>query len=347
MKTLTHQAGRRRRTTFAVVAAASCLTLVSACGSDPQPASGSDGSSSSGGSKTLVFSPIGLQVPAMKGLVRGRAGLQQEQGLDGHRAGPEPRPAEAGPADLQRSSSPAGRRAWVIAIAPALASGREDGAEKKVCAADQRRPRGLRPLRPAAGHHLRQDRLRRQGTGPGRAARQVHQREARRQRRGASSTSPLRAPRARRSSRRPPWTPSAKPRRRQDRADLDRQRPARRRRPTSATCCRATPTSTPSLGNNDEGALGALGAFKAAGKKLPCLTEFGGNDEVLAPGQGGHDLRLRGSAVRRRHGAVVRHAGQAMEDPDRGRPAPDGPAEGHQGRELSDDALTQHGNLKT
>ena len=32
---------------------------------------------------------------------------------------------------------------------------------------------------------------------------------------------------------------------------------------------------------NDEGALGALGAFKAAGKKLPCLVEFGGNDEVL------------------------------------------------------------------
>ena len=33
---------------------------------------------------------------------------------------------------------------------------------------------------------------------------------------------------------------------------------------------------------NDEGALGALGAFDAAGKKLPCLAEFGGNDEVLA-----------------------------------------------------------------
>jgi ABC-type sugar transport system substrate-binding protein len=36
------------------------------------------------------------------------------------------------------------------------------------------------------------------------------------------------------------------------------------------------------LGNNDEGALGAIGAFKAAGKELTCLTEAGGNDEVLA-----------------------------------------------------------------
>jgi ABC-type sugar transport system substrate-binding protein len=32
---------------------------------------------------------------------------------------------------------------------------------------------------------------------------------------------------------------------------------------------------------NDEAALGALGAFKAAGKALPCVVEFGGNPEVL------------------------------------------------------------------
>jgi ABC-type sugar transport system substrate-binding protein len=35
------------------------------------------------------------------------------------------------------------------------------------------------------------------------------------------------------------------------------------------------------IATNDEGALGALGAFATAGKQLPCLTEFGGNDEVL------------------------------------------------------------------
>jgi ABC-type sugar transport system substrate-binding protein len=32
---------------------------------------------------------------------------------------------------------------------------------------------------------------------------------------------------------------------------------------------------------NDEGALGALGAFATSGKKVTCLTEAGGNDEVL------------------------------------------------------------------
>lgn len=41
------------------------------------------------------------------------------------------------------------------------------------------------------------------------------------------------------------------------------------------------------LGNNDEGALGAIGAFKAAGKDLPCVTEAGGNDEALAAAQSG------------------------------------------------------------
>ncbi len=33
--------------------------------------------------------------------------------------------------------------------------------------------------------------------------------------------------------------------------------------------------------SNDEGILGAIGAFKAAGTELPCAVDFGGNDEVL------------------------------------------------------------------
>jgi ABC-type sugar transport system substrate-binding protein len=35
------------------------------------------------------------------------------------------------------------------------------------------------------------------------------------------------------------------------------------------------------MASTDEGALGALGAFSAAGKTLACDTDFGGNDEVL------------------------------------------------------------------
>jgi ABC-type sugar transport system substrate-binding protein len=35
------------------------------------------------------------------------------------------------------------------------------------------------------------------------------------------------------------------------------------------------------MASNDEGALGALGAFAAAGRTAKCVTDFGGNDEVL------------------------------------------------------------------
>jgi ABC-type sugar transport system substrate-binding protein len=35
------------------------------------------------------------------------------------------------------------------------------------------------------------------------------------------------------------------------------------------------------MASNDEGALGATGAFAAAGKTPKCVTDFGGNDEVL------------------------------------------------------------------
>jgi ABC-type sugar transport system substrate-binding protein len=42
------------------------------------------------------------------------------------------------------------------------------------------------------------------------------------------------------------------------------------------------PKVTAVMASTDEGALGAIGAFDAAGKDLPCVTDFGGNDEVLA-----------------------------------------------------------------
>jgi ABC-type sugar transport system substrate-binding protein len=42
------------------------------------------------------------------------------------------------------------------------------------------------------------------------------------------------------------------------------------------------PHLTAVMASTDEGSLGALGAFSAAGKSLPCVTDFGGNDEVLA-----------------------------------------------------------------
>jgi ABC-type sugar transport system substrate-binding protein len=41
------------------------------------------------------------------------------------------------------------------------------------------------------------------------------------------------------------------------------------------------------MASNDEGALGAIGAFAAAGRTPKCVTDFGGNDEVLKDVQTG------------------------------------------------------------
>ena len=86
---------------------------------------------------------------------------------------------------------------------------------------------------------------------------------------------------------------------------------------------------------NDEGALGALGAFKAAGKELPCLVEFGGNEEVLALGEGRHHLRVGGPPVRGGHEAVGRHARGHAGRPDQGRSPAHRPADGHHGQQLT------------
>jgi len=49
-----------------------------------------------------------------------------------------------------------------------------------------------------------------------------------------------------------------------------------------AAALQAHPNVKAVTNGNDEGALGALSAFSAAGKSLPCITENGGNAEVLA-----------------------------------------------------------------
>ena len=43
----------------------------------------------------------------------------------------------------------------------------------------------------------------------------------------------------------------------------------------------ANPGANVVMATNDEGGLGALGAFEAAGKEIPCLVDAGGNEEVL------------------------------------------------------------------
>src|SRR5690349_6197057 len=81
------QASKNRRLALAAIAV-SGLTTLAACGGGGTSAAdggtGSDSSPDSGGgdtSKTIVFSPIGLQVPAMKQLSEGVTGYGQSKGV--------------------------------------------------------------------------------------------------------------------------------------------------------------------------------------------------------------------------------------------------------------------------
>ena len=115
-----HRSGRAALAAVAV----SSLTLLAACGGDTQPAAGSDSDSGSDAATPRPSSSrrSALQIPAMKELSEGVQALRREQGLRGHRPGPEPRPAEAGhrPAERHRDAarppasgrSPSPRRRW-------------------------------------------------------------------------------------------------------------------------------------------------------------------------------------------------------------------------------------------
>ena len=110
---------------------------------------------------------------------------------------------------------------------------------------------------------------------------------------------------------------------RQDRADARSSRTAPGRRPTSATPCRATPTSTRVMSVDRRGrARRAWAPSTRPARSCPASTDFGGNDEVLKRRQGGQDLRLGRPAVRGRHDAVVRHAGRRCRPTRRPRAGP-------------------------
>ena len=100
------------------------------------------------------------------------------------------------------------------------------------------------------------------------------------------------------------------------------------------------PDVTAVFGQNDEGALGAIGAFKAAGKELPCITEAGGNEEALAAAKAGEIYAV----VALQFAADMAQSFDALTDDDRRpggrRRAADRPAGSREGGRLTiDDEL--------
>src|SRR4051794_39345872 len=123
-----------RRAGLAVLAASS-FVLLAACGGDTKPAAatpGSDGSGNSAGdTHTVVFSPLGLKIPAMQGLAQGVQQYAPTKGLEVSVQDPNLDPQKQA-TDLQAViESGKTDAAWVIAVAPQSLSAVVQAAQAK------------------------------------------------------------------------------------------------------------------------------------------------------------------------------------------------------------------------
>ncbi|MBM2621647.1 sugar ABC transporter substrate-binding protein [Actinoplanes sp. LDG1-06] len=253
---------------------------LSACSGDTRPATGS-AAAASAGTKAIAFSPLALKIPAMKGLSEGVQGYGRSQGYEVIVQDPNLDPQKQ-LTELQ-SVIETGRvgGAWVIAVQPSSLSALVKTAqEKKIPLILNGVPTdyGLAGLEPlvsfstidyeaqgkAIGEELGQCVNEKLGgkaevfhliNQPGTAGKEQLE---------SSALAALKA-----------TAPGATIV--QDVVTTDRQAV----QTGVSSALQGHPGVTAVLGANDEAALGSLGAFDAAGKKLTCLTEAGGNDEVL------------------------------------------------------------------
>jgi ABC-type sugar transport system substrate-binding protein len=278
---------RRPRRVALAVAATGCLSLVAACGSGgTQPADGS-ASGGSGGSKTIAFSPLALKIPAMKGLSEGLKGYAQSQGYEVIVQDPNLDPQKQ-VQELQsviESGRVAG--AWVIAVQPSsLTSLVQTAQGKKIplilngVPADYGVTEGAPLVSFSTIDYVGQGKAIGEELGncineklggkaevfhltnsPGTAGKEDLEK---------SAVDALKAT--------APGATIVQEVVTTDRAAVQTG---------VGNALQGHPDVTAVLGANDESALGSLGAFDAAGKKLTCLTEAGGNDEVLGLVQSG------------------------------------------------------------
>ena len=106
---------KHRRVAIAALAAGS-LALLAACGSGGTQAA--DGSTVGDDNKTIVFSPLGLQIPAMKQLSEGVKAYGTEKGFDVIVQDPKLDPQKQVTDLLSMIESGRAAGVWSIAIAP-------------------------------------------------------------------------------------------------------------------------------------------------------------------------------------------------------------------------------------
>ncbi len=285
---MTSRSISKGRAALAVVAVSS-LALLAACGDDPKPAAGADSGSGSESSdnKTIVFSPLGLQIPAMKQLSEGVQHYGADKGYEVIVQDPKLDPQKQ-VTDLQ-SVVDTGKAAgvWSIAIAPPSMSALVQSAlDKGVPMILNGTPEayGLDGLQPGVSFSTIDYVA--QGTAAGEElANCINERYD-------GKAEVLFAESAPGTAGKETLEGAVKEALAAGAPDAEIVTTITVSDRTAAqtdvgNALQGNPDVTAVFGQNDEGALGTIGAFKAAGKDLPCITEAGGNEESLAAAKAG------------------------------------------------------------
>lgn len=274
------------RTVLAAVAAAGSLVLLSACSGTTQPADAGGGGGTAGGgggaSKTIAFSPLGLQIPAMQDLSKGVQGYGGSKGYQVIVQDPALDPQKQ-LTDLQ-SIIESGRvgGAWVIAIQPSALSALVKTAQaKQVPLLLNGTPEDFGLSGMQAGITFDKIDYEAQGKAIGtELGNCINEKLGGKANVLFEANNPGTAGKEALESNAQAALAATAPNAKivatitvNDRAKAQTD---------VGNALQGNPDLNAVLGNNDEGALGALGAFAAAGKELPCITEAGGNEEVLA-----------------------------------------------------------------
>ena len=287
------------RTAAITAVAVGSLVSLAACGDDPKPAPGATDTTSESGSEsgseseapagggTIVFSPLGLQIPAMQGLAEGVKGYSASKGYEVTVQDPKLDPAKQ-VTDLQAViESGAVDGAWAISIAPpSMTALVQVALDKGVPLILNGTPQEYGQDGLVPGLSFSTIDYVAQGTAAGEElANCINERYD-------GKAEVLFAESA-------PGTAGKKDLEDAVKAALAAGAPDAEIVTTITVSDRTAaqtdvgaalqgnPDVTAVYGQNDEGALGTIGAFKAAGKDLPCITEAGGNDEVLAAVESG------------------------------------------------------------
>ncbi len=280
-----HHRQNIRRAAVAAVAVGTLFSLA-ACGSDPAPADSSTDTSTDGGSddanKTIVFSPLGLQIPAMKQLSEGVQGYGQSKGYDVIVQDPKLDPQKQ-VTDLQtviESGKAAG--AWTIAIAPpAMTALVQTALDKGVPMILNGTPKdyGLDGLVPGVSFSTIDYKAQGEAAGT-ELGNCINERYDGKSQVLFAESAPGTAGKEELETAVKDALAATAPDAEIVTTITVSDRTAAQTDVSNAL--QGNPDVTAVFGQNDEGALGTVGAFKAAGKDIPCITEAGGNEETLA-----------------------------------------------------------------